>query len=170
MNFLKHNLLVLLIALLFISCSNREPVASLDLKNIEWKIYRNKNIGFELKFPAIFTYDVKDEGYNVFLKYNDANTLIIRYTSEQEGKKRGLWFGNEVSEVLTINSHQWEKYIYNHRDGPFVSPTTAYVTSLNDRFLGIEFRTIVENEEFQNYVMKSFVFLKPEAPKHIPIQ
>lgn len=170
MVFLRHSFFAAFFILIFISCNNTETVQPLDLENIDWKIYRNRNIGFELKFPAIFTYEVKDNGHNVFLKYADENTLLIRYATEEEGYQRGLWFGNDVEESIIINDHKWLKYIYKHYDGPNLSTTTTYVTPLNDRYLGVEFRTNVGNKEFQDFVMNSFMFLKPEAPRHIQFQ
>lgn len=166
MNFFRSVLLFSFILLLTFSCSTTED-SPLNLNNTEWKIYRNRVIGFEFKFPSTFTYEVKDMGHNVFLKHNGNNTLLVRYCTKEEGKNRGLWFGNEVTDKVEVNAHEWTKYIYAHGDEPFVSITSSYVTLLNDRYLGIEFRTNVANEEFQEFVMNSFKFLEPEEPRRV---
>ena len=165
MNVVKQKLAFLIICFLWLSCSSGEP--PIDIENTDWKTYRNRVIGFDFKFPATFTYDVQDMGHNVFLKHKNINTILVRYSTPEEGKKRGLWFGHKADDVIEINGYQWTRYVYGHGDGPFVSTTTAYVTTLNDRFLGIEFRTDVANEEFQNFVMKSFQFLEPEEPRRV---
>ncbi|MBT8195118.1 MAG: hypothetical protein HKO56_04700 [Bacteroidia bacterium] len=153
------------LSLIFSCGPSQEP--PLNLNEIDWKIYRNRVIGFEFKFPATFTYEVKDMGHNVFLKHNETNTLLVRYCTEVEGREKGLWFGTDEEEKIIINDHEWTKYVYAHGDGPLVSITTSYVTPQNDRYLGIEFRTNVANADFQEFVMNSFKFLEPEEPRRV---
>lgn len=126
--------LLILFSLLFVASCSAPKEPALNLDDVEWKIYRNRIIGFEFKFPSTFTYDVKDMGHNVFLKHKNVNTVLVRYSTEEEGKKRGLWFGYNAAEKVNTNGHEWSKYIYLHANGPLKTLTTAYVTPLNDRF------------------------------------
>ena len=160
-----------IILFICIACtSSHKEESTLELNTINWKIYRNKNIGFELIFPAMFAYDVQDKGHNVFFSYKDEVTLILRYVTKEEGNQMGLWFGKKAIDTISINEIDWVKYKYKQKSIAGSVTSTAYVIPLNDRFFGIEFRTDVADEAFQHFILQSVKLMEPEAPRQILIK
>jgi hypothetical protein len=94
----------------------------------------------------------------LFRNGSDGVPILVRYSDEQEGRKRDIWFGHEAIEKITLAGHAGNKFIYTHHDGPFGARTVSYVVEHKGKFLGLEFRTPNDLNEIQQRVWASFKF------------
>ncbi len=52
------------------------------------------------------------EDGEVFFRYGMGVPVLVRFTDEAEGRKRGAWFGHEPVEKIKLAGHDGEKFIY----------------------------------------------------------
>ena len=148
----------LLLALIGVSsCQARQP---LDLNQVQWLTYTNSVLKYSLSYPNAYTVEPEVDDTNVMFKTSMYNVpLVVRYTTEAEGRQRGLWFGNPPTAPIELSGKKGYKYVYSHYDGPFGERTIAYVIEYKDRFLGLEFRADGEDlDGIQKQILESFKF------------
>jgi len=153
------NFLMLLGLFNFFSQGCRE---SLDLHGlraaqVNWAAYANSQLGYSLDYPVALSVKEFDGGV-LFRNGWDGVPILVRYTDEQEGKKRDIWFGHQPVEKITLAGREGSKYVYSHHDGPFSARTVSYVVEHKGKFLGLEFRAPAELSEIQQRVLASFKF------------
>lgn len=144
------------IGIVAMSCSKPSvPVQNLKAEEVTWTSYTDPFLSYSLRYPVVFKCEVYSEG-SAFFRYDGEVPVVIRYADKKEGKKRGLWFGEEPVGTIALAGRTGDKYIYKHWDGPFAARTIAYVIPYQEKFLGIEFRTPNELNEIQQQMLDSF--------------
>lgn len=135
-------------------CDQTVPVNALRVDELTWVDYKNPVAAYRLQYPTVFGVD-QEAGGTVLFRYCGVPALV-RFTDEAEGRRRGLWFGNEPVADITLAGHAGKKYLYTHYDGPFGVCTVAYVIPYRDKFIGVEFRTAGELGDVQERMLASF--------------
>ncbi len=140
------------------SCSPPDytPLRAADL---EWGTYTNPVLGYSVAYPTLFT--PNDEGgSDVLFRFQRSVPVVVRFADEEQGRGRGLWFGNNPVGEIQLAGKPGFRYVYNHSDGPFSSRTTAYVIRHRDRYLALEFRAIDELGPVAPRMLESFRLLE----------
>ena len=154
----RRNSLALLVSLLLpllIGCTEEKSLHSLNVDSLSWTEYTNREVRYSLRYPTVFTVD-DDAADNVFLRYSGAPPVVVRFIDEEEGRRRGTWFGHNPVEDIQLASRSGKKYVCDHWDGPFRARTIAYVIPYRDKYLGLEFRTDRELYPVQERILSSF--------------
>lgn len=155
----SHSVFLLLAMLILGSgCRMNSPLLkNLKAGEVSWVTYSNTNLWYTITYPAVFEPEVYDDG-NVLFRYGSGVPVLVRYTDEKTGRKRGAWFGHQPVAPITLGGRKGNKFIYEHWDGPFVSRTVSYVVEHRGKFLALEFRTPDELYEIQRRMLASFTF------------
>ena len=140
--------------LLFGCNSSKHP--RLDPTSVNWVTYDNSSVGYRVPYPDVYTPSASDNGAYVAFRYHRYTPLLVRCVDEQEGKRRGLWFGSAPAEKIQLGGVGGKKYIYTHYDGPFGARMIAYVIPFKGRFLGLEFRTDTNLDPVQQVILRDF--------------
>ena len=151
------NLVCLVSALfLLVACGNRESATkNLVPADLQWASYQHPVVGYSVAHPQGFEVD-EDDGRNLLFRFEGQVPVLVRFTSEEEGRDRGAWFGSEAVADVELGGRSGHKYIYDHYDGPFRARTIAYVISHQDRWLGLEFRSDGDLDPVQQKILESF--------------
>ena len=136
------------------ACCAGESTRDLDPETLSWVDYTHSRAGYSLRLPTALRPD--EEGDSVFLRYNCRVPVLVRLTTEEDGRRYGAWFGHQAAGAITLDGMAGEKYTYVHWDGPFATHTIAYVVPVGDRFLGLEFRTATDLDPVQEKILASF--------------
>ncbi len=155
-----QNFLTLFGLCFFFSQGCREAVDLQKLRadQVNWATYSNAKVGYSLKYPTALTLEEYAEGSVAFRNGWDGVPILVRYTNEQDGKNRDIWFGHEPVGKIMLAGREGNKFIYTHHDGPFGTRTISYVVEHKGKFLGLEFRTPNELNEIQQRVLSSCKF------------
>ena len=87
--------------------------------------------------------------------------MSISHVDEQEGRNRGLRVKHGAVGSIQISGRPGSQYRYDHYDGPFYMRTVSYVVPHREKFLGLEFRTHLEQpDEVQRRILQSFRFFE----------
>jgi hypothetical protein len=115
-------------------------------------------LGGSINYPIVLQLEEFGNQSVLFRNGSDGVPILVRYSDEQEGKKRDIWFGHEPVEKITHAGRAGNKYIYSHHDGPFGMRTVSFVVKHQGKFLGLEFRALDDLNERQQHVLESFKF------------
>ena len=137
--------------------SEANALENVDPAQAKWSTYANAQLQYALEYPTILSPQDYGDGSALF-RYHSGVPVLVRYTTEEEGRNRGVWFGHEPVAKIRLGGRDGEKFIYDHGDGPFVTRTIAYVVEYRDRYLGLEFRTDGELSPVQQRILDSFRF------------
>jgi hypothetical protein len=151
---------VIVLGLLLPLTGCQTKTAALDrLKTDEltWTTYMNTELGYTLSHPVIFKPEVYGDG-NVLFRYRMGVPVLVRFTDEEDGRRRGAWFGHDPVEKVQLGDRSGQKFIYTHWDGPFGARTVSYVVQYKGKFLALEFRTDGDLYQFQKRILDSFRF------------
>ena len=140
-------------------CDDRSPLLkNLRSDELDWKTYSNSLLGYSIIYPSVFKLDEYGEG-NLLLRYGSGVPVLVLFMDEQEGRKRGTWFGHEPVGKVKLGGREGTKFIYEHWDGPFSVRTVAYVVTYRGKYLGLEFRTPDDLYDVQKRILAYFTFL-----------
>jgi hypothetical protein len=89
--------------------------------------------------------------------------LKVYFITEEEGRGRGLWFGEESIGEIRRAGRAGRGYDYSHCDGPLCSRMRSYVIPLRGKFLALEFRSDGELNEVSRRILESFSVTPEEA-------
>lgn len=155
----KSAIFVMLFALIGTSgCGSKSPaLESLRAENLTWTQYTSEELNFSIDYPTILKPEGSEKGEVIF-RYGWGAPVVVRFVDEAEGKDRGVWFGNTPAAKIKLASHDGEKFVYDHYDGPFSARTVSYVVTYRGKFLGLEFRTGGDLNEIQKRMLDSFTF------------
>jgi hypothetical protein len=148
-------LLVALVLAGIVGC--RSTTAGMDPDAIRWSTYTNPTVGYSLSYPAAFSVDSRGGGDYVGFRYGASEPAIVRFVSEAEGRRAGLWFGVAPTRETSLGSAAAEEYVYHHYDGPFGVRMLAVAISWRGRYLALELRTDDEPTAVQRRMLESFV-------------
>jgi hypothetical protein len=137
-----------------------QPDTPLDINQVQWSTYTNSLLKYSLQYPNGYTVQQEANGASVMFKTGMFRTpMLVRYTSEAEGKQRGLWFGNQPTAPIELGGKKGYKYVYKHYDGPLGARMIAYVVEYQGQFLGLEFRSDGNDlDAVQKQIVQSFRF------------
>ena len=149
-------------ALLMTGCSGTPP-ANPAVDAVVWRTYSNPMVGYSLEYPEIYTPQERYQGRDVLFRYDNYPVVSISHVNEEEGTSRGLWVKHGAVGSIQLSGREGNQYQYDHYDGPFYMRTVSYVVPHRERFLGLEFRTDLEQpDEVQTRILQSFRFLENE--------
>ena len=149
---------ILLCFLFTLGCRSRAP-ENPEVGDVNWKTYSNTNLNISLSYPDIYTVDEDQDAHGTLFRYGGHPVISLRCTDEHQGKKHGLWFGNQPEKSIELGGRRGLKYDYNHYDAIFYMRTISYVVDHQDEYLGLEFRTDNEElDEIQRKILSSFKF------------
>ncbi len=144
-----------LLALAATGCRGSQPVP-LDPDALVWRTYVDTAVGYSVSHPEAFRASPEGDGNTLFRLAGDGVPVVVRYTTEEEGRRRGAWFGHPPVEAITLDGVPGMRYVYEHWDLIFATRTVAYVVPLHDRWLGLEFRTSGELSPVQQRMLDTF--------------
>jgi len=151
--------MILLCFVLTLGCRSRAP-ENPEISDVNWQTYSNKNLNISLSYPDIYTVDENLDAHGTLFRYGGHPVISLRFTDEHQGKKHGLWFGNQPEKSIELAGKQGLKYVYNHYDAIFYMRTISYVVDYRDKYLGLEFRTDNEElDEIQQRILNSLKFV-----------
>jgi len=125
---------------------------------VTWATYSSAKLQYTLGYPTVLKIQESGNG-DVLFRHGWGVPVLVRFTDETEGRKRGAWFGHEPIEKITLGGREGNKFIYEHWDGPFGARTVSYVVEHQGEFLGLEFRADGDLSEIQHRMLASFSFL-----------
>ena len=127
---------------------------------MHWSTYANPAVGYSLSYPEAFSIDRRGGGDYVGFRYCASEPAIVRFVSEAEGRRAGLWFGVASTRETSLGSAAAEEYAYRRYDGPFGARMLAVVIPWRGRFLALELRTDGEPTAVQRRMLESFALSK----------
>jgi hypothetical protein len=137
------------------------PPANPPASAVAWKTYSNSVVGYTLEYPDIYESQEHHEVRDVLFRFDSYPVVSISHVDEQEGRSRGLWVQHDAVESIQIAGRPGNQYRYDHYDGPFYMRTMSYVVPHQEKFLGLEFRTNMEQpDQIQRRILQSFRFLE----------
>lgn len=136
-------------------CSPPSPTRVLDPARVEWRRYEDPILQYAIDYPSEF--EVSSREGEVLFRWGGV-PVRVAFESEEEGRRRGLWFGQAPVRAATLGGRPAQVYAYEHREGPFCSRTVAFVVEHRGKFLGLEFRTPAALTRIQAHMRKSFRF------------
>lgn len=116
-----------------------DPAPSLDPAGHSWRTFVSP-LGFSIDYPDAYRVTDLGGGQPAF-EYQGTIAARVVWVTEEEGRRRGLWFGAPLEREIDLGGRPGRLYQYDHGDGPFYSRTHAAVMPHRGRFLGIELRT-----------------------------
>ena len=135
------------------------PPQNPDPAAVSWTTYTNREAGYSVDVPDLYTSPVHSGGPSVLFRHDGYPVLSISLVDEHEGDSRGLWVGHEPVGSIQLAGRDGEKYVYRHYDGPSSMRTVSYVVEHRNRWLGVEFRTELEEADaLQRRILESFRF------------
>jgi len=140
-------------------CRKGVDLYNLRADQVNWSTYTNSKLGYTINYPTVLQLEEFGDGSVLFRNGRDGVPILVRYSDEQEGKKRDIWFGHEPVTKINLAGRAGNKFIYSHHDGPFSTRTVSYVVAHKEKYLGVEFRTPSELNEIQQRVLTSVKFL-----------
>jgi len=132
-----------------------KPFQELQMNEVEWTVYQDPVLSYSLRYPTVLRPSPSPEG-EVFFRYGWGVPVLVRFTDEAEGRKRGAWFGNAPVGKTSLAGHAGEKFIYEHSDFGSNARTVGYVIPYRGKFLALEFRAANELSEVQQQILSSF--------------
>ncbi len=147
--------LILIVAITHIAC-NSEPPENPPLNSINWIEYTHPQLGYFIRYPD--NYSIHENDSDVLFRLDGYPVVVINYVTRQEARDRGLWIKHKPVESLSVDNIHWQKFVYNHYDGPFGMRTVTYATTFREKWLGLEFRTSGELDEVHMEIMNSLKF------------
>lgn len=154
------SLIALLAGLLTAGCGGSPP-PNPAASAVVWKTYSNSVVGYSLEYPDVYTPQEHHQGRDVLFRYDDYPVISISHVDEEEGRGRGLWVKYGAVRSIQLSGRQGKQYRYDHYDGPLYMSTMSYVVPHQEKFLGLEFRTNLEQvDEVQRRILRSFQFLE----------
>jgi hypothetical protein len=107
--------------------------------------------------PDFYSGGEHQNGRSVLFRHDGYPVLSISFVDEYEGDSRGLWVGHESVGSIRLAGRDGKRYVYRHYDGPSYMRTVSYVVEHRDRWLGLEFRTELEEADpLQQRILESF--------------
>ena len=126
--------------------------------SFEWTTYSNEAIGYTMSIPDVYRIDEEGDGEAVFFRRDGRVPVKVYLTDERNGRRTGLWPGEEPSGEIELDSRSGHLYEYDHWDGPFGSATRSYVVPHDGQELGLEFRSDGELHAINQQILDSFTF------------
>jgi len=144
-----QTLVVLALSLAVIPGCDSTPVWP---SQTEWRSYTHPGLGYSMEIPKACTIQ-----QDTIFRYDGQPILCVNYVTPAEGRRRGLWPGNDPMGTITLAGRQGRKYIYQHCDGLSCMNVISYVIDYRGRELGVEFRMQGDElGEVQRHVLESF--------------
>ena len=141
--------------LLVAGCTSPDPPEP-EIGTFEWSSYENGTVGFALEFPSVYRAVTEADGRVVLFRTKRSVPVKVYWTTENESKGHGLWFGEIPVGNIVLAGHEGVLYEYSHCDGPFCSRMKSYVVPLRGRFLALEFRSSGALNEVNRHILDSF--------------
>ena len=139
------SLIALLAGLLTAGCGGSPP-PNPAASAVVWKTYSSSVVGYSLEYPNVYTSQEHHQGRDVLFRYDDYPVISISHVDDDDddGRSRGLWVKHGAVRSIQLSGRQGKQYRYDHYDGPFYMSTMSYVVPHQKKFLGLEFRTNLE--------------------------
>lgn len=142
-----------------VACSAEEPPEP-AAGTFEWTSYSNPIAGFTMDVPDL--YSPREEKGSVLFRDGGRVPIKVYWITAEEGRRRGLWFGEESTGDIALGGVSGRGYAYDHCDGPFCSRMLSYVVPHRGKELALEFRSDGPLNAVNAHVLESFS-LTPEA-------
>jgi hypothetical protein len=123
-----------------------------------WTTYVNEAVGYEMAIPDVYRIDEENDGRGVFFRWDGRVPVKVYLTDERNGRRNGLWPGEDPSGEIELDGRAGLLYEYDHWDGPFGSAMTTYVVPHQGVELGLEFRAEGELHSVNQRILDSFAF------------
>jgi len=123
-----------------------------------WTTYTNEAVGYTISIPDVYAIDEEGAGAGVFLRWDGRVPVKVYLTDERNGRRNGLWPGEEPSGEIELDGRAGHLYEYDHWDGPFGSAMRSYVVPHDGKELGLEFRSDGELHAVNQQILDSFTF------------
>jgi hypothetical protein len=124
--------------------------------------YTSGPLGVTLEVPDFLQAEEIGDSMVVF-RYEGRNAALLRWFDEQEGRRRGIWYGHPPAGHVMLAGRPGLLYHYEHDDGPIWDLTDAYVVPYRGKQLGLEFRTR-HDAAVRERMLRTFRFVAPAAP------
>jgi hypothetical protein len=152
-------LLLMAVPVVAVSASHNAPS-----QPVKWITYSNAALGYSLSYPDSLYQEgdlaevfFSTRGPIPFLQDLLGEAMVVvRWEDEEEGLRRGTWFGNDPVADVVLGGVAGKEYVYFHRDPFKATRVVAFVIPYRGRFLGLEFRSEGELDEVQQRVLASF--------------
>ena len=141
--------------ILAIGCTMPDPPEP-EAGTFEWATYENGTVGFVLEFPNTYRAETQEGGYSVLFRTDRGVPVKVYWTTEEESKGHGLWFGKTPIGEISLARHAGHLYEYTHCDGPLCSTMKSYVVPLRGRYLALEFRSAGRLHDVNRRILDSF--------------
>ena len=120
---------------------------------LEWKIYQDKENGFEIKYPKDSRVIKTTEGVYIYLPFSPGTTLVEKYLKIILKKTTPEKCSNpaqtiiERTEIVYINGIKFKKEIGKERAAGHIYKSVSYSTVKGDKCLGLIFMLCSLNPE-----------------------
>ena len=121
-------------------CRQQAPRAPAE-GSFEWTTYANEAVGYKMEIPDVYRIDEEGGGDAVYFRWDGRVPVKVYLTDERNGRRKGLWPGEDPSGPIELGGRPGQLYEYDHWDGPFNSAIRAYVVPHEGKELGLEFRS-----------------------------
>ena len=133
------------------------PPPSPDAESVRWATYTDETVGFSLDYPDVYT--VTGQSGSVRMRHDGYPVISIALETEQGARRRGLWSKHDPVGEIELGGRDGKRYVYHHYDGPFSMRTVSYVVEHDGKYLGLEFRTALDQPDaVQRHILDSFRF------------
>lgn len=144
------------LASLLAACRQESPLPP-EEGSFSWTTYTNVAVGYTMSIPDVYRIDEENSGRGVFFRWNGVPVKVY-LTDERNGRRNGLWPGEEPSGEIELGGRVGLLYEYNHWDGPLGSEMRSYVVPHKGEELGLEFRSEGELHAVNQRILDSFAF------------
>jgi hypothetical protein len=145
------------LATILAGCRHDAPPPPAE-RSFEWTTYSNEAIGYTMSIPDVYRIDEEGGGEAVFFRWDGRVPVKVELTDERNGRRNGLWPGEEPSGEIELDGRPGDLYEYDHWDGPFGSAMRSYVVPHDGKELGLEFRSDGELHAVNQQILDSFKF------------
>lgn len=151
-------LLAVVSAVALAGCRQEAPPPPAE-GSFEWAAYTNEAVGYTMDIPSVYQIDEEDGGEAVFLRWDGRVPVKVFLTDERNGRRNGLWPGEDPSGAITLGGRDGVLYEYDHWDGPFGSAMRSYVVPHAGKELGLEFQSDGDLHAVNARILGSFAFV-----------
>lgn len=140
-------------------CGKATAPPNPDAASVSWQTYSDPRIGYSFEHPDVFQVSHDRDENGVILRYDGYPVVSIGHFSEEEADDRGLWAGRKPQEQIRLGGRPGVRYVYDHPELLASMRTVSYVVEHKRKFLGLEFRTELDQPDaVQQRMLDSFRF------------